>query len=148
MPIILHIAGGGFWAGINLCMNNLVLNISPRENRAAYISAYNITGGIGSALGPITAGFILKSIGEFDLHLLSWSLFPLQVIFITSTLFRLLSFRLFKYINEPEEVAVWQMVRILRAVRGLNMTNGFNFLLHPFIEISGREGKERLRSNH
>ncbi len=144
MPIILHIAGGGFWAGINLCMNNLVLNISPRENRTSYISAYNIIGGIGSALGPIVAGLILKSIGEFDLHLLSWRLLPLQVIFITSTLFRLLSFRFFKYVNEPEEVTVGQMVRILRAVRGLNMTNGFSFLLHPFIEISGQKGEKKV----
>jgi hypothetical protein len=130
IPIILHIVGGGFWAGINLCMNNLLLKISPQEHRASYISAFNITGGLGSAAGPILAGFVLKSIGSLDLHLLSWHLFPIQVIFMASTLFRLLSFQLFKFVNEPEEVTVGQMARILRSVRGLNIATGFNYLLY------------------
>ena len=31
MPILLHLIGGGFWAGINLCTNNLLLRISPQR---------------------------------------------------------------------------------------------------------------------
>jgi MFS family permease len=135
IPITLQIVGGGFWAGINLCMNNLLLKISPQEHRASYISAFHIVGGLGSALGPIVAGYVLNSLGSLNLHFLSWHLFPVQVIFMTSTLFRLLSFQLFKFVNEPEEVTVGQMVRILRSVRGLAISNGFNSLLHPFIEI-------------
>jgi hypothetical protein len=141
IPITLHIVGGGFWAGINLCTNNLLLKISPQEHRSSYISAFHIVGGLGSALGPIVAGYVLKSIGSLDLHLLSWHLFPIQVIFMASTLFRLLSFQLFKFVHEPEEVTVGQMVRILRSVRGLTMANGFNSLLHPFVEIAGQEHK-------
>jgi hypothetical protein len=139
IPITLHIVGGGFWAGINLCMNNLLLKISPQEQRASYISAFNITGGLGSALGPIVAGYVLKSIGSLDLHFLSWHLFPVQVIFMASTLFRLMSFQLFKFVHEPEALTVGQMVRILRSVRGLTMANGFNSLLHPFIEIKAEK---------
>ena len=141
IPIILHIVGGGFWAGINLCMNNLLLKISRQENRASYISAFNIMGGLGSAGGPILAGFVLKSVGDVDLSLFSWNLLPIQLIFITSTFFRLLSFRFFKYVHEPEEVPVGQMIRILRGVRGLNMANGFNYLLHPFVEIRGEKNE-------
>jgi hypothetical protein len=44
-------------------------------------------------------------------------------------------------VHEPEEVTVGQMVRILRSVRGLTMANGFNSLLHPFVEIAGQEHK-------
>jgi len=139
IPIILQIVGGWFWAGINLCTNNLLLKISQQENRASYISAFYIVGGLGSALGPIVAGYVLKSIGPLDLHLLSWHPFPIQVIFMASTLFRLMSFQLFKFVHEPEALTVGQMVRILRSVRGLTMANGFNFLLHPFIEIKAEK---------
>jgi MFS family permease len=143
MPIFLHIVGGGFWAGINLCMNNLLLRISPQENRTMFLSAYNITGGLGAAAGPILAGLAIKSGSNLTLHFFSWTVLPLQVIFVTSTLFRLLSLRLFKYVYEPEEVTVGQMVRILRSVRGLNMANGFNYLLHPFLEISRSKSESK-----
>jgi len=134
IPIILHIVGGGFWAGINLCMNNLLLKISPQENKASFLSIYNIMGGLGAATGPILSGFVLKSISGLYFQLASWTLSPVQVIFVASTLFRLLSFQLFKYVHEPEEVTVGQMVRVLRSIRGLNMATGFNYLLHPFIQ--------------
>jgi MFS family permease len=139
IPVILHVVGGGFWAGINLCMNNLLLSISPKQKRASFFSLYNIMGGIGAATAPILAGLLLKFISELDLHLFSWKLFPVHVIFITSTLLRQLSFRFLKDVHEPEEVPVGQMVRILRSVRGLNMTNGFSYLLHPFIHTSGEK---------
>ena len=145
MPILLHVVGGGFWAGINLCMNNLLLRISPQENRTMFLSAYNITGGLGAATGPILAGLAVKSATNLSLQFFSWTVFPLQVIFVTSTLFRLLSLQLFKYVHEPEEVTVGQVVRILRSVRGLNMANGFNYLLHPFLEISKNESESEGR---
>jgi len=143
IPILLHAVGGGFWAGINLCMNNLLLRISPEENRTMFLSAYNITGGLGAAAGPILAGLAIKSGSNLTLQFFSWTVLPLQVIFVTSTLFRLLSLQLFKYVHEPEEVTVGQMVRILRSVRGLNMANGFNYLLHPFLEISRSKSESK-----
>lgn len=144
IPIILHIAGGGFWAGINLCTNNLLLRISQQEYRASYISTFNIIGGLGSALGPIVAGYVLKSIESLDLCFLSWHLFPIQFLFMASTFLRLLSFQLFRFVSEPKEVPVGQMVRILRSVRGMNLTNGFNYLLHPFVEIVGMNKKKKF----
>jgi hypothetical protein len=54
---------------------------------------------------------------------------------------RLLSFQLFKSVQEPEAVEVGQMVRILRSVRGLNMAAGFNYLLHPFVLTDEHERK-------
>ncbi|MDY7031466.1 MAG: MFS transporter [Thermodesulfobacteriota bacterium] len=134
IPILLHLIGGGFWAGINLCTNNLVLRISPHENRAFFFSVYNIMGGLGAAIGPVLAGLLLKSMTPLNLELFSWQILPLQIIFIASTLFRFLSFQLFKFVKEPEEFTVGEMVRVIRGIRGLNTANGFNHILHPFIE--------------
>jgi MFS family permease len=137
IPIALHIMGGAFWAGINLCTSNILLRISPQKERPSFIAIYSIMAGLGSAIGPILSGFTLSFLNEFGLSLFSWKVLPIQIIFIGSSLFRLLSLQLFKYVHEPEEMRFGQMVRILRSVRGLNVANGYNYLLHPFVEISG-----------
>ena len=139
MPIILHIIGGGFWAGINLCMVNLLLRLSPEENKAVFLSIYNIAGGVGAATGPILAGLVLTSIAHLDFHIFTWKVHPLQIIFLTSSLFRLLSFQIFKLVQEPEESSAKEIIRILRSMRGMNITNGFNYLLHPFAVVEKEE---------
>jgi MFS family permease len=136
IPILLQLIGGGFWAGINLCTNNLLLRIAPQRNRSLYLSVYNIAGGLGAAAGPLVAGTILIAIGDLNLHLSSYRIFPLHYIFLISTLLRLASRLLLNAVREPEEATVGELVRILRSVRGLTMVNGFNYLLHPFIEIA------------
>jgi MFS family permease len=141
MPIILHILGGGFWAGIQLCSNNLILRISPKQQRALFISTHNIVAGVGAAISPIIAGLILKLFSSADMTFLSEKILPLQFIFAISTVFRFFSLQLLRRVREPEEVTVGQLIRILRNVRGLNTSNGFNPLLHPFIAVDKKEGE-------
>jgi len=139
IPILLHLISGGFWAGINLSMNNLLLRISPRENKAIFLSIFNILAGLGAALGPILSGLALKFMADLDLRLLGRELAPLQLVFLTSTLLRLFSIQLFKRVHEPEEATVGELVRVLRSVRGMDVASGFNYLLHPFIEITRKD---------
>jgi len=139
LPIFLHLVGGGFWAGINLSMNNLLLRISPRENKEIFLSIFNMLAGLGAASGPILSGLALKFMADFDLRLLDREIAPLQIVFLTSTLLRLFSIQLFKRVHEPEEATVGELVRVLRSVRGMNVATGFNYLLHPFIEITRKD---------
>ena len=141
MPVILQVIGGGFWAGINLCTSNLLLRISPQENRPFFLSAYNIVAGVGAALGPIAGGLAAKYLADLELEFVGVKMVPLQVVFVTSTILRFLTFQLFRYVHEPEETTVGQLIRVLRNVRGLNVATGFNYLLHPFVEIMGEEEK-------
>jgi MFS family permease len=136
LPIVINTIGGMFWAGINLCTSNLLLGISPKENRSLYFSTYNILSGIGAATGPIVAGLLLKCLALPHFHVFSFEVFPLHFIFLSSSVMRLLSFQLFRYISEPQEVEMGQMIRVLRSIRGLNIASGFNYLLHPFLEIA------------
>jgi len=135
IPIVLHLMGGAFWAGINLCTNNLLLAVSPQKTRPLYISAYNIIGGLGAVLGPVVAGLALESFDGHQFNVFSRNLVPLQVVFFASTLLRFLSLWMLRYVHEPDEVSIGQMVRIIRSVRGLNTANGYNQLLHPTIEV-------------
>ena len=135
IPIMLHIIGGGFWAGINLCMNNLLFGIAPRENKPFFMAAYNIAGGFGAAISPIIAGLILNRLDGVSFQIAQINLVPLQLVFITSTVFRLLSSRLLlARIKETEAVEPIQVIRIIRNIRTLNIASGFNHLLHPFVE--------------
>ena len=61
--------------------------------------------------------------------------FAIHITILTSTLLRLLSFQIIKLVHEPEEATVGEVVRVLRSMRGLNVANGFNHLLHPFVVI-------------
>lgn len=140
IPIFLHILGGGFWAGIQLCTNNLILRISPKQRRALFISTHNIIAGLGAAISPILAGLILKLLSSADILFISEKIIPLQFIFIISTTFRFFSLQLLRKVHEPEEVTVGQFIRILRNVRGLNTSNGFNAMLHPFVAVGKTEG--------
>ena len=139
IPIFLHFIGGGFWAGINLSMNNLLLRISPRENKEIFLSIFNMLAGLGAASGPILSGLALKFMADLDLRLLDREIAPLQIVFLTSTFLRLISIQLFKWVHEPEEATVGELVRVLRSVRGMNVATGFNYLLHPFIEITRKD---------
>jgi hypothetical protein len=132
---MLHIIGGGFWAGINLCMNNLLLRISHQQNRAFFLSLYHIAGGSGASTAPVLAGSFLTAVSQVSFNLFTLHLVPIHIILLISTLMRLLSFQIIKRVHEPEEVGVSDMVRGLRSIRGLNLTNGFNNILHPFIAI-------------
>ena len=134
LPVLLHVLGGAFWAGIHLCTNNLVLRITPRKERTICISLHNIIAGVGATMAPIAAGLAINILDTADMHLLHPAITPLRLVFLASTVLRLFSLQLLKFVQEPEEVTVGQLIRILRNVRGLNNTNGFQSLLHPFVE--------------
>ncbi|MGD9238287.1 MAG: hypothetical protein PVF09_16525, partial [Desulfobacterales bacterium] len=72
--------------------------------------------------------------GTVDLQLLHPAITPLRLVFVASTVLRLCSLQLLNFVQEPEEIPVRQLIRILRNVRGLNAANGFQALLHPFVE--------------
>jgi hypothetical protein len=92
-------------------------------------------------LGPIAGGLAAKYLADLELEFVGVKMVPLQVVFVTSTILRFLTFQLFRYVHEPEETTVGQLIRVLRNVRGLNVATGFNYLLHPFVEIMGEEEK-------
>lgn len=103
-----------------------------------------IVAGVGAALGPIAGGLAAKYLVNMELEFLDVKMVPLQVVFLISTSLRLVNFQLFRYVHEPEEASVGHFIRVLRNVRGLNVATGFNYLLHPFIEIMRKEEQSQM----
>lgn len=62
---LLHMLGGGTWAAIDLCTNNLQLDIAPLKGQSGYFGLVAAVGGLSGAAGTIAGGFLasVDSIG-------------------------------------------------------------------------------------
>jgi len=148
LPVLLHLAGGGVWSGLNLCSGNLMLRLSQPRQRPVYLAAYSVTAGLGAALGPLLGGLLAKAWGSDASTGPVSGLLPLQAVILLSVALRFVSLQLLRRVREPEEATVGQLIRVLRSVRGMTTAAGFNFILHPFLEVSrelrGRGGSGSL----
>jgi len=122
VPILLQLVSGGFWAGVNLCVHNMLLRISPRESKVWYLSACNIAVGLGAAAAPIAAGCILSVLDGRTVSVVSGEILPIHLVFYGSTLMRLVSLQYFRYIHEPQETSVRGIFALFRRgwIRGLS----------------------------
>lgn len=96
VPIIQALAGI-FWPGIDLVTNNLLLKLSPQENRSLYIGVLNFFLGIfGVALAYLGGGYILERVAPFlsslSMARWGWGIIPYYYVFILSALLRFLTF--------------------------------------------------------
>lgn len=130
---LLHLAGGFFFAGYNLCSVNLLFNQVPRNNNSIYFALWSVINGFAAGLGAITAGFLYKHLDGL------MAFIPLdidsgfKIIFIISFLLRLAAVLMMRQISEPKGLPVIRAVRILRSVRVWATTMGYHPLLQFFL---------------
>jgi MFS family permease len=117
LPVVIQILSGGFWAGFGLCGNNLLLRISPQEDRVWFISANSIIAGLGAALAPIVGGVILNLLNHATPAANAGGILPLHYLFMASSLLRMLSLLLFGFIHEPQEKSFRQAVQMFFSMR-------------------------------
>ncbi|MGC8777363.1 MAG: MFS transporter [Candidatus Caldatribacteriaceae bacterium] len=99
IPIIQTLAGI-FWPGIDLTTNNLLLKLSPAENRSLYVGVLNFFLGLfGTALAYLVGGYVLEwvvpLITPFLRSLWGWPMVPYYSVFLLSSCLRLVSFTVF-----------------------------------------------------
>jgi len=97
--LMVQILSGIFWPGIDLTFNNLLLYLSPNENRSFYIAVYNFFIGIVNAISYILGGYITEYIAPtvitFINQLLGTHLVEYHLIFILSGICRFTFSRIF-----------------------------------------------------
>jgi MFS family permease len=81
-PFIIHIVNGVFWGGYNLAAFNLLLEVTPDQDRSVYVGVYNTMMGVATAVGPLVGGFAAEVVG-------------LRPIFVASAVVRALALYLF-----------------------------------------------------
>lgn len=70
--LLINFIGGFAWGGYNLAAFNLLLEITPEENRSLYVGVYNTLLGFATALGPLIGGILAEVIGLSNLFIISF----------------------------------------------------------------------------
>lgn len=64
---LLHMLGGGTWAAIDLCLNNLQIGIAPIHNQSGYFAIAAAVAGVCGALGTVAGGCVAEISGYTSL---------------------------------------------------------------------------------
>jgi MFS family permease len=128
----LHVMGGFFWAGMNLASVNLLFRLAPQQEKAVYFSAYASVNGIFAATASLGGGILGLIMVQESFNFLFINITGLKIVFLISGLMRCSAIPLLRQVYEPKGMSFDQAVRVIRSIRSINSTQGFNPLLHFF----------------
>jgi MFS family permease len=100
LPLI-HIFIGGNWAALDLCNNNLHIEVTPVKNKSIYFATTAAVGGVSGALGTTIGGFVAENP----------SFGGLAGLFTVSAVFRLAALVPLMFVQEPGRQSFTQMVQ-------------------------------------
>jgi len=129
---LLHLMGGFFWAGKNLASVNLLFRLAPQEEKAVYFSTYSSVNGVFAAIASLGGGVLGLLMVEENLNFLFINIAGLKIVFLVSGLMRCAAIPLLRQVHEPKGMSFEQAIRVLRSIRSINSTQGFNPFLHFF----------------
>jgi len=140
-----------FNSGQNLALFNIVLKLSPEENRAAYLSSRQAFMRLARALSPVLGGSLAAMLMTWRIELPFLVLQGLPFLFLASGLMRFGAFLILRGFREPGAQPVRSMVRVLRRIDGFVPTDGLGsfvfFWSAPVRDLSQAvwNGGKRLR---
>jgi len=93
---LLHIIGGGTWAALDLCSNNLLMGVAPLRNQSLYFAIAAAVPGVTGAMG-ITAGGFLATVTDLG---------GLPGVFALSAVLRLVAVVPLVFVREQRSVSL------------------------------------------
>ncbi len=99
----INIIAGVIWAGITLTQFNLLLLLSPPPQRMSYVGTHSAFISLTGAGSPFIGGLIANALRGFQLPAFGLDLTNIKVLFIISTVLRLLSLPLLRLVREGRE---------------------------------------------
>lgn len=127
---VFQAVAGLFWSGINLNTNLMLMKLAPEGKRSVYFASYAAVVGAITAIAPIVGGILATLLKPASFHLGSFHVSHLFMLFALSGVLRLAARRTLFKVVEPEEKSMYSMIRVISRNRVLNVTRGFEPLLH------------------
>ena len=132
----LNTIGGIAWSGFSLAQFNIMLKLTPSNERASYIGFNTMLVSMVSFVAPLIGGFLLDSMKEVKYDLVFLSVGSFQIMFIISGLLRTLPVRFLKKLVEPKERQEEEVIRVIRSSISLGFTDGVETILsYMFLPI-------------
>jgi MFS family permease len=100
---LLHLLMGGTNAAIDLCNNNLLMVVAPKNNQATYFATVAAVAGVGGALGTTAGGFLAEFV-EYG---------GLPGLFALSSVLRLAALLPLMWVQEKRSQTLIQVMRSL-----------------------------------
>lgn len=130
---LLHLAGGFFWSGYNLCSANLLYRLAPAGQNAVYFAGWAACTGAAAGCGALAGGALCVYSPAIAAQLGLGPQWEFKLVFLLSGLLRIGSLAWLRAIHEPRGVPFVRAVRVLLDVRSWATVMGFNTNLHTFI---------------
>jgi MFS family permease len=114
--------GGGTWAAIELCGNNLQMELAPRRNQSSYFAIAAAVAGVSGAVGITAGGFIATATGGGGI----------VGLFALSAILRLAALLALVFVREQRSVPLSQLIRVrFPALRGWGETPATSLSTQP-----------------
>lgn len=135
-----NIVAGAIWAGITLTQFNLLLFLSPAEQRMSYVGTHSAFISLTGAFSPFIGGLIADALKDFHLPAFGLELTNIKILFIISTTLRLLSLPLLRLVREESETeSPLELVREIVPRRPLETIRALR-------SLSGQREETRIRA--
>lgn len=99
---LLHLVGGGTWAAIDLCSNNLQMEIAPPLHQSTHFAIAAAVAGVAGAVGITTGGFLATLAGAGSL----------PGLFVLSGILRLVALLPLFFVQEQRSLPLSQLIQI------------------------------------
>lgn len=119
--------GGIFWAGFNLAIFTIVLQISPQEGKPYFLASTSFVNGLFTFLASLTGGIIANQLSGFRWELYGQTLINFHILFFLSALGRIGGLLVLGKIVEPKAKPITEMVSELGYYFGKKVLGGEKF---------------------
>jgi len=102
-----------FYAGLNICLPNLMLKLSPEKNNSSYIATYFAITSVVYAVSTVAGGYLTDYLQRTvpTIEFYGWQLNHFQYLLLNGWVHRTLAVLLLLRISEP---GAWTWLKILR----------------------------------
>lgn len=104
---------GALWAGFNLAAFNMPIANSPRENRPSYLAVFSVVTGFGFFIASLVGGVLAEMWYLFHFQVGPQIIVNYHLLFVISSLLRIISAVLILKFHEPHEKSIPVMVQFM-----------------------------------